>query len=379
MEGRRCYYPRGKVLGGSSVLNALLHVRGNRRDYDNWAAQGNPGWSYEDVLPYFKKSENFRSPPLDQDGDYTSEYHGRGGYISLEQDQQRSPFVEGVLRAAREAGYRVGDANGAKQGGYTLQNLAVVNGTRCNVAKAFLWPARDRPNLHVAKKAHATRVLVDSATMTTRGVEFEKDGCVHIVTARKEVILSAGSVNTPQILMLSGIGREDHLKELGIDLVRDLAVGDNLQDHMQLMAPVFLFNTSRPQREDKTSTDNVFQYFMHRSGPLAGTDLLQLQAFVKSRYADPDEDYPDLQFQHLRFAHQDSEGVRKVCQITRYTERIREEVFVQPNMDAEIYIPMTVVQRPKSRGTIRLRSKDPHQPPLIDPRYLSPRNISVIF
>ncbi|XP_067015213.2 glucose dehydrogenase [FAD, quinone] [Anabrus simplex] len=382
MKEQRCNWPRGKVLGGSSILNAMLHVRGNKHDYDAWEKAGNPGWAYKDLLPYFKKSEDFKSVPLSESSsdEYSGQYHSKGGYLSLEQFQFKSPIVDGFVRAVKELGYRVGDINGATQTGFTLQHGAVVNGTRCSTAKAFLSPIRNRRNFHVLKHALVTKLLIKPDTKTVYGVEYRKNNKTHTAKATKEVILSAGTVNSPQLLMLSGIGPKEHLQELGIPLIKNLNVGMNLQDHMQLPYPTFLFNRTNPQGLDSAKvSENMLQYLLHRSGPLASLDILQFQGFVSSKYVDKNIDYPDVQYQHIRFPHKDVATTKVVSHVTGYTDDIYQVVFGIPNSKAEIYIPLSVLQRPKSKGFIRLKSKDPMDPPTIDPRYLShPDDVNVL-
>ncbi|KAJ4426636.1 hypothetical protein ANN_26434 [Periplaneta americana] len=393
MVEHRCNWPRGKVLGGSSILNAMLWVRGNRRDYDNWAEAGNKGWSYEEVLPYFKKTEDFKYHEADTPGaeTYSEEYHGRGGYQLLEQFKYRSPIVDGLIDAAQELGYTIRDVNGEKQTGFTLQHGTIVNGTRMSTAKAFLTPIKDRKNLNVAKFAHVTKILIDPNTKTAYGVEFRKNNETFVALAQKEVILSAGTVNSPQLLMLSGIGPKEHLEELGIPVIQDLEVGKNLQDHMQVVGPAFMFNRSRSYSLDnKKVLDDTYEYLVHRTGPLASIDILQFQGFISTKYAHldvpgskleetEDLDYPDVQYQHIKFPLNDNEGTKRVSHVTRFTDEIYDAVFGIPNSKSEIYIPLTVLQRPKSSGFIKLRSTDPFEAPIIDPRYLSdPRDVQTL-
>ncbi|KAJ9594660.1 hypothetical protein L9F63_027357, partial [Diploptera punctata] len=371
MKEHRCNWPRGKVLGGSSILNALLYVRGNKRDYDNWLAAGNPGWSYDEILPYFKKIEDFKFPEKGAPGaeTYKEEYHGKGGYMPLERFGYRSPIVDGLLDAAREMGYEIRDVNGEKQAGFTLQHGTLSEGTRYSTAKAYLAPIKHRDNLHVAKFAHVTKIIIDSETKSVTRIQFIKNEATHVVKVNKEVILSAGTINSAQLLMLSGVGPKEHLEELGIPVIQDLRVGENLQDHMQVLGPAFMFNVSHPQSTDPiTSLDNTYEYLIHRTGPLASIDILQLQGFISTKYAHLD--VPDVQFQHIRFPLAEN-TTKWVSHVTRFSDEIYEAVFGIPNSKSEIYIPLTVLQRPKSKGFIKLRSKDPLEPPIMDPKYLS--------
>lgn len=229
MINDQCNWPRGKVLGGSSVLNAMVYVRGNRRDYDNWERQGNIGWSFKDVLPYFTKSEDNRNPYL-----ANSPYHGHGGYLTVQEAPWRTPLSLAFIKAGQELGYEFRDINGAEQTGFMLTQATMRRGARCSTSKAFLRPIRLRQNLHVAKFAQATKILIDPTSKRAFGVEFLKDNKRQMVFAKKEVILSAGSLNTPQLLMLSGVGHAQHLSQFGIPVISDLPVGDNMQDHVGL-------------------------------------------------------------------------------------------------------------------------------------------------
>lgn len=197
MKGGRCNWPRGKVLGGSSVLNYMLYLRGNRQDFDNWEALGNPGWSYNDVLPYFKKSEDNQNPYLAQ-----TMYHGQGGPLTVGEAPYHTPLAAAFVEAGIEMGYENRDLNGEKTTGFMIAQGTIRKGSRCSSSKAFLRPAKNRPNLHIAMHAHVTKVLIDSQTKTAFGVEFLRDKRIHYVRATKEVIVSGGSINSPQILMV---------------------------------------------------------------------------------------------------------------------------------------------------------------------------------
>lgn len=197
MKNDQCNWPRGKVLGGSSVLNAMVYVRGNKRDYDHWESLGNIGWGYKDILPYFTKSEDNRNPYLAR-----SPYHGTGGYLTIQEAPWRTPLSLTFIKAGKEMGYEHRDINGEEQTGFMLTQSTMRRAARCSTAKAFLRPIRLRKNLHVAKFAHATKVLIDPKTKRTYGIEFVKDEKRHVIYSTKEVILSAGSLNSPQLLMV---------------------------------------------------------------------------------------------------------------------------------------------------------------------------------
>src|SRR5690606_194393 len=224
LANRRLFWPRGKVLGGSSAINAMIYVRGHRADYDGWAAMGCEGWGYADVLPYFKRSEdNARGP---------SAYHGVGGPLRVEDPRDPSPLSRMFVEAA--AGIGIGatpDFNGPEQEGAGLYQLNQRGGRRLSAAAAFLAPIRHRPNLTVLTGAHATRVQFEGTRAV--GIHYAKDGTEHRAGAEAEVILCGGAINSPQLLMLSGVGPAAALRRLGIRVVADRAeVGENLQDHL---------------------------------------------------------------------------------------------------------------------------------------------------
>ena len=218
-KGGRCNWPRGKVLGGSSVLNYMLYVRGNRGDYDAWSQAGNTGWSYEEVLPYFRKSEDNRNPYLARD----RRHHGTGGYLTVQEPPWRTPLAVAFVEAGVEMGYDNRDCNGARQTGFMLPQATIRRGSRCSTAKAFLRQARNRRNLHIALGSHVMKVIIDPTTRQAVGVKLWREGQgVTSVFSRREIILSAGALNTPQLLMLSGIGPANHLASLGIPVIANL-------------------------------------------------------------------------------------------------------------------------------------------------------------
>jgi len=219
MENNRCNWPRGKVLGGSSVLNYMLYLRGNKRDYDMWEKQGNLGWAWRNVLQYFKKSEDNQNPYL-----LRTPYHASGGYLTVQEAPWHTPLATAFVQAGQEMGYENRDVNGEFQTGFMIAQGTIRRGSRCSSAKGFLRPARLRKNLHVAMHAHATKVLVHPKTKQTYGVEFVRDGKVFRTSAKKEVIVCGGTINSPQLLMLSGIGPKEHLRELGIPVIQDSRV-----------------------------------------------------------------------------------------------------------------------------------------------------------
>lgn len=211
MKNYRCNWPRGKVLGGCSVLNAMLYVRGNKKDYDYWADQGNEGWGYNQILEYFTKSEDVRIDELQNDP-----YHGTGGFLTVEYFNYESSMLEWFLEAGRQLGYWILDVNGGNQTGFGRSQGTLRDGLRCSTAKAFLRPTVARHNLHISMKSHVEKILIHDQTKEAYGVQFKKNGVTKQVFTDREIILSAGAVQSPQILMLSGIGPKKELMKHGI-------------------------------------------------------------------------------------------------------------------------------------------------------------------
>ena len=334
-QGRRLYWPRGKALGGSSSMNAMIYIRGSRHDYDEWAAlTGDDRWSYAGVLPYFKRSEdNVRGE---------SEYHATGGPLHVEEQRSPHPWTAQFLAAASAAGMAPNpDFNGVQQEGSGLYQVTQKRGQRWSAARGFLRPVMDRPGLTVRTHALTTRVLVEGRRAV--GVEYRVDGEVRRAHVDGEVLLCGGAVNSPQLLMLSGIGPAAHLRDVGVDVVHDLpGVGSGLQDH-----PAFpLVCTARGSSlKDAESLRNVADYYLRRRGQLT-SNVGEGGAFFRSR---PDLPDVDLQF---HFA----------------PVKFWKQGLVDPDEHA-LSVAVTLV-RVASRGSVRLRSADPTWAPAIDGGYL---------
>lgn len=345
MNGRELYWPRGKTLGGSSSINAMIYIRGHPVDYDGWAALGNEGWGYEDVLPYFRKSERF------EPGD--DEYHGSEGPLNVAEQRSPRPLSEVFVEAAVEAGERRNDDfNGERQAGVGHYHVTQKNGSRHSAAKAFLTPILDRSNLTTLTGAQVRRVMFDGRQAT--GVEYEHGGTRKTAESTEEVILSAGAVNSPQLLMLSGIGGTEGLREHGIEVVHELpGVGRNLQDH--LFAFTVYECTEAVTLDDAEGLRNLATYFLRKKGPLT-SNIGEAGGFVRT---DPDLPAPDLQY-HFGPTY------------------FMEHGFSNPERGHGFSIGATQL-RPESRGRITLRSADPFDPPVIDPNYLdADRDLEVL-
>lgn len=340
-------WPRGKVLGGSSSINAMLYVRGQAQDYDAWERAGCAGWSYDSVLPFFRKSEDYVHG--------SSRYHGKGGGLRVGDISRHHPISDAAIEAGVQAGIpRNDDVNGAYQEGIGYFPVTIDRGRRVSAATAFLHPVRDRKNLHVETQAYVTRILLEGKRAI--GVQFRKDDEILEARAGREVILSAGAVNSPQILMLSGIGAGDMLQKAGIEIAIDRpGVGDNLQDHYAIAMRFRVrpeYRTINESGQGLALLGEIWRYLWHREGLLT-LPAAHIAAFVKSRAA---LDRPDIQF-HILPASLDLERLA------------RNQEMVLERQGGLTIAPCQL--RPASRGQIRLRSADPMDAPLIIPNYLS--------
>jgi len=341
MNGRSIYWPRGRCLGGSSSINGLIYVRGQPADYDDWAALGNPGWSWCDVLPYFIRSEdNSRG---------ASEYHGVGGPLACSDIGERHELIEAIVAGAGELSVpRNDDFNGLAQEGVGYYQLFTRQGWRCSSATGYLKPVVKRPNLVVKTGTHATRIVFDGRRAI--GVEYRQGGALDTVRAGREVLLAAGALQTPQLLQLSGVGPGPLLQGLGIPVTHDLpGVGENLQDHLQLRL-MYRCTKAITTNDDLNSWWRSLriglQWLFKRSGPLA-VGINQAGLFTRAL---AESAAPDIQF-HFATLSADQAGGKphpfsgftfSVCQL-----------------------------RPTSRGVVRATSTDPFTAPSLQPRYLS--------
>ncbi|KAG8187898.1 hypothetical protein JTE90_001661 [Oedothorax gibbosus] len=371
-ENKQLPWPRGKGLGGSSLLNFFMYVRGNRRDYDTWEREGAEGWGWKDVFPYFLKSEDNTDPEIANNG-----YHSTGGLLSVSSAQYNSTMMTAFANAASERGYGYRDINGAKQTGYSKLQGTIRNGRRDSTAKAFLIPAQDRKNLHIVNNAHVTKVLINSRKVAY-GVRIDIKGNVYEVGARKEVIVCGGSVNSPQILMLSGIGPKEHLRSLNIPVIADLPVGDNLQDHVGTHALNFeASHATALLLGPVTNPVNVHKFAKEGKGPLTSFSGIEGMAYINSKFNDPKLDWPDIEI-HLASGSPASDYGLVLKDAIGMTDQVYREVYA-PYTGKNTFTFFPCSLRPRSRGTIRLRSTDPFDHPLIDPNlFHDPRDLDVL-
>jgi choline dehydrogenase len=342
VDGRRMFWPRGKVLGGSSSLNAVIYIRGHRSNYDGWRDLGNPGWGYDDVLPYFKRSENWCGA--------ASPYHGTGGPLDVRGIDECPPVAEAFVEAAAERGFaRNDDFNGAEQEGVGRYQYTVRGGRRWSAADAFLRPAIARPNLEVVTGATAVGLAV--AGDSVEGVRYRVGAEERLARAGKEGILAAGAIGSPQLLLLSGIGPADHLKKVGVKVAHDLpGVGKNLQDHLLTPVQVRALADSAPRYSLLASLGWLARYALFGTGPLTCPPV-RTGGFVRTTAG---AGRPDLQLHVLPWGG--------------FTPNFDEKR--DPDLGAFLTILPTLIY-PESRGEITLRSADPLAAPAIEPRYFS--------
>jgi choline dehydrogenase-like flavoprotein len=345
LNGRQGFQPRGKVLGGSSSINAMMYVRGNKWDYDNWAAQGNKGWDYNSILPYFIKAENNET--------IKDEFHGQGGPLNVMELSDPSHFNEFFLDACEEQGIpRTNDLNGESQVGCRMNQVTQKGGERGSAAKGYVTPNLDRPNLTVITNAHVSKIEIENDTAT--GVSFFQGDNVVSVKAHKEVIMSAGAFGTPQILQLSGIGPKDELEKLSISVKKDVpGVGSNLQDHISVV-PIYRTKFLLPSKGTLgysiggglDAIKGIFDWAFKRRGMLT-TNFAESAGFYSTDNQVP---APDIELTFI------------VGVVDDHTRKFHL---------GHGYCAHATLMRPKSRGSLRLASSDPKADPLIDPNYLA--------
>ena len=340
LGGRRIACPRGKVLGGSSSINGMVYVRGNPLDFERWEEEGARGWAYRNVLPYFRRAETFRGPP--------DAYRGDNGPLATAHGRQCNPLYDAFIEAGRQAGYAVSrDLNGERQEGFGRLDMTVRDGVRASAANAYLRPAMKRPNLKVVTHALATRVAFEGRRAI--GVHYLRDGREWKARARREIILCGGPINSPQLLKLSGVGPAAELRALSVDVVADRAgVGENLQDHLELTVqvasrqPITLFSHTGLFGRALIGAE-----WLMRGRGLGASNHFEAGGFIRSRAG---VHYPDIQFHFLPMA------------VAYDGSTLAREHGFQAHVG-----PM----RSKSRGSVRLKSLDPAEPPLIRFNYMS--------
>lgn len=340
LNGRKGYQPRGKCLGGSSAINAMVYIRGHRQDYDDWSALGNTGWSYDEVLPYFIKSENNQR--------IKNQYHGNDGPLSVIDLHSDNPLQQKYLAAAKQQGYRIlDDFNGEEQEGLGIYQVTHINGERCSSARAYLFPHLKRKNLTVETSAQTLRILIENGVAV--GVEYKQNGQLKQIHARREVLLSAGAMQSPQILMLSGIGDQHELMEHGIEVKKHLpGVGKNFHDHPDFIFGYKVreiqgtFGLSIPGSIDLIK--QIGRYRKERRGLLT-TNFAECGGFIKSS---AEQKVPNLQ---LHFV---------IALVDNHARTLHTGHGISCHV---------CLLNPKSRGTIKISGPSIDDPILIDPNF----------
>ncbi|XP_055678428.1 glucose dehydrogenase [FAD, quinone]-like [Lutzomyia longipalpis] len=356
------YWPRGKALGGSSSINRMYYVRGNEGDYNNWEKLGNPTWGWKDVLPYFRKSEANANPEIANA--HEGHFHSKDGPMSVE----LTPIWDklDILRAAKELGYKyIRDINANEYIGYNTPQKTIRSGVRESTATAFLRPIRNRSNLHVVKYAHVLGLEFNEEDGSVYGVRMNLRGKRELrAFAKKEVILSAGVINSPQILMLSGIGPADHLDKMEIPVIQDLKVGKNLQDHPFVILTMKYNESSKIPSPDLTN--EYLQYLTNRTGFFLGPT--RIIGYVNAQ--DPSAKYPDFQYFHMDFRKGETNAISNALKGLDFKSNI-VDFFTERVKESDILIAYLAFLAEDSKGEVLLRSTNPFDKPRIIPNYLS--------
>lgn len=351
------------MLGGSSGMNLMLYVRGLDRDYNQWHAAGNDGWSYEDVLPFFKKSEsNQWMPFVEYKG---GKYHGNSGPLKVGFYGDATDFAEIFYEAAKERGLPfINDINADEHIGFLYLQGTVFRGRRQSTAKAFLIPAKNRTNLHIVQRAFVEKILINRRNRA-HGVRFKLNGKSYKAIARKEVVLSAGAVMSPVLLMQSGVGPLQHLQKMNISCKADLPVGSNLMDHLYTL----LFFEFNPTPTSPTvNLDAIFNLAVHNDGILTTVGVAQLSMFLNTTTDKPQRStYPDIQTLHF-FYTQNSPNLINYIKLRRFNKEISDTLLNKTKTSNIGAILVTLLQ-PKSTGTIRLNETSAYGKPIIEPNY----------
>lgn len=330
----------------------MMYIRGSRTDFDNWHKLGNYGWSYQEVLPYFLKSEDNLEANIMDPG-----FHGIGGPLTVTRFPYHPPLSHAILQAGLELGYPIRDLNGASHTGFMIAQTTSRNGSRLSTAKAYIRPAKSRPNLHVLLNTTVTRVLIDPQKKMAYGVEIMMDGVLRNVLAKTEVILSAGAVNSPHLLLLSGVGPKEDLRQVNVPVVHHLpGVGRNLHNHVAFFLNFFINDSSTTPLNWATA----MEYLLFRDGLMSGTGISEVTGFVNTKLANPALDHPDMQY---FFG-----GYLADC---AKTGQVGEHVSSGGDSTLRSIQIIPAVLHPKSRGFLKLKDNNPFTHPAIYAKYLT--------
>lgn len=364
-------WPRGKALGGTSVINYMIYTRGHPDDFNRWAAQGNPGWAYKDVLPYYIKSE--RANNL---SGIDPQYHGYNGPLSVS-DSFRSPVARAFVDAGKVMGYPEVDYTSPNVFGFSTVKTTTYKGRRNDVASAFITPYLSRKNLHVKTSSFVTKLLIDQTSKKVYGVQYSSFGLSYKALAKKEVIISAGAFHSPQILMLNGIGPADHLQQLGIPLLKNSSVGNNLQDHFCYMGlPLIVNDSSAVGILDLLNPLNFIKWVVTGNGPFGSIGGVEGLAYIKTNVSNETTNYPDIELIQT--------GAYITLDMGTFTRRawgIGDKSYweyMSSLNGKRVFTIMPMLLHPKSIGYLRLGSTNPRDPPKFYGNYVSdPDNVDM--
>uniref|UniRef100_A0A0A9XXX9 Glucose dehydrogenase [acceptor] n=2 Tax=Lygus hesperus TaxID=30085 RepID=A0A0A9XXX9_LYGHE len=365
MTHERCPWPSGKGPGGGTILNAMIWTRGNRLDYDAWAKLGNPGWSYDELLPYFTRSENTRIGQLSG-----SKYHGRSGPLNIEYPPFRTPLSQEYINAGRAFGFREIDYNDPRTHiGFARIQASMKEGERHTAATAFLKPILWRPNLSISLNSQVTKILIEPSTRIAYGVRYINGPKEYEVHARKEVIVAAGAFGSPHLLMNSGIGHAEHLKSVGINPIADLPVGDNLQEHPGMHGLTFLVNkgVSIRLRQILENVVPAAATYLAKSKGILTSLGCEVVSYVRTKYANfttPSPTVPDIELLFVSSGMNSDNGL-----LLRKSFGISDELYdytYKPYNDRDAFMIWPMLLYPRSRGTVRLKDNNPLSKPIIE-------------
>lgn len=361
-KDQRCVWPRGKGMGGGSIINYMIYTRGNRKDFDDYEKAGNTGWGWDDVLPYYLKSEKtsirkFKDSPN----------HSTTGKLHVGYAPYKSELLDSFLEAGRELGYDEVDYTNSTPIGVSRVQTTILKSRRCSASKAYLKPVKHRRNLHVSIESRVTKVLIDPTTKKAIGVEFVKNRKRRTVMARKEVILAAGALNTPQLLMLSGVGPREHLEELGIKpVIQNLRVGENLNEHWTFAGLTFLVNeTGLTINEERANDLLLFKdWFVDHKGPLSLCGGVEGLGYISTKHNKIPK-HPDIELIFASGSILSGDTLRRSLGIS---DEFFNEVY-GPVIGRDSWTILPMILHPKSRGRLRLKDKNPWHWPVFEHDY----------
>ncbi|CAG5044449.1 unnamed protein product [Parnassius apollo] len=376
MENERCFWPRGNAVGGTSVINYMIYTRGRPQDWERIAANGNYGWSYNDVIKYYKKSEK-----ANLNGYERSPYRSRDGILPVEFVPKKTKLLDAFLEAGRILGHPTVDYNAPEVMGFGKVQVTISNGRRQSAAKVFLHSQKNRPNLYILPEAKATKILIDPVTKTAYGVEYVHKNVLRTATVRKEVILSAGPIASPQLLMLSGVGPKEHMTSVGINVIKDLPVGRTLYDHICFPGIIFTINeTNVSLMESKAlNIPDVTEWLRNGDNDISSPGGVEGIGYIKTHVSNDLELVPDIELISIGGSIV-SDGGPSGSKAVRRGMRIRDEIFNGAfgsidNTDTWSAFPMLL--QPKSVGYLELKDKNPFSHPRLYGNYLTdPRDVA---